>query len=74
MRLLVDLMFGKPKDDPDQHTVQLPDYVANLEKRLRIVHELARNKLKLHSDRMKKKLDYRPAVGNYKKGYAVWLY
>jgi len=40
MRLPVDLMFVKPEDDPDQPKVQLPDYVANLEERLRIVHEL----------------------------------
>jgi len=39
----VDLMFGKPEDNPDQPTVQLPDYVTNLEERLRIVHELVRN-------------------------------
>jgi len=26
MRLPVDLLFGKPEDDPGQPTVQLPDY------------------------------------------------
>jgi len=74
MRLPVDLMFSNPEDDPDQPTVQLSDYVANLEDRLRIIHELVRKKLKLKSDPMKMKLDHRPAVGNYNEGDAVWLY
>jgi len=50
MRLPVDLIFGKPEDDPDQPTIQLPDSVVNLEERLRIVHKLVRSKLKLNSD------------------------
>jgi len=37
---------------------------CSLKKESSIIHELERDKLKLNSDRMKMRLDHRPAVGN----------
>lgn len=50
MELPVDVMFARPADDSEHPTVQVPDYVTDLEERLRTIYKLVRNKLKLTND------------------------
>ncbi|KAJ8914919.1 hypothetical protein NQ315_016073 [Exocentrus adspersus] len=75
MKLLIDLIHGKPlTDDEDGDRATLSEFVASLEERLKTVHEFARNRLLLTSDRIKMRLDVRPGQNVFKEGDAVWLY
>ncbi|KAJ8909296.1 hypothetical protein NQ315_008004 [Exocentrus adspersus] len=62
MKLLIDLIHGKPleEDDEDENRTTLPESVASLAERLKRAHEFARNPLVLTSDRMKMRLDVKP--------------
>ncbi|KAJ8917903.1 hypothetical protein NQ315_002595 [Exocentrus adspersus] len=48
--------------------------ISRLEERLKTVHEFARNRLLMTSDRMKMRLDVKPGQNVFKEGDAVWLY
>ncbi|KAJ8914866.1 hypothetical protein NQ315_014879 [Exocentrus adspersus] len=75
MKLPIDLIHGKPlTEDEDGDRATLPEFVASLERRLKTVHEFARNRLLLTSDRMKMRLDVKPGQNVFKEGDAVWLY
>ncbi|KAJ8912305.1 hypothetical protein NQ315_017338 [Exocentrus adspersus] len=75
MKLPIDLIHGKPlMDVEDGNRATLPEFVASLEDRLKTVHEFARNRLLLTSDRMKMCLDVKPGQNVFKEGDAVWLY
>ncbi|KAJ8919343.1 hypothetical protein NQ315_003927 [Exocentrus adspersus] len=76
MKLPIDLIHGKPltEDDEGGDRTTLPEFVASLEERLKTVHEFARNRLLLTSDRMKMLLDMKPGQNVFKEGDAVWLY
>lgn len=45
MRLPVNLLFDRPTNELKQSTVELSDYMANLEEKLRTMHNLVRDKL-----------------------------
>lgn len=72
MRRPIDL-FGKPPAEEENHCI-LPDYVTDLEERQEKVHEFARNKVILFSERMKVRLDKESWPVNFKECDADWLY
>ncbi|KAJ8956833.1 hypothetical protein NQ318_014247 [Aromia moschata] len=52
----------------------LPEFVENLRERIDQIHRFAREKLKIHSDKMKQRLDTTSTETAFKPGDAVWLY
>ncbi|KAJ8935725.1 hypothetical protein NQ318_010575 [Aromia moschata] len=52
----------------------LPEFVENLRERMDQIHRFAREKLKIHSDKMKQRLDTTSTETAFKPGDAVWLY
>ncbi|KAJ8934659.1 hypothetical protein NQ318_017038 [Aromia moschata] len=52
----------------------LPEFVENLRERLNRIHRFASEKLKMHSDKMKQRLDTTSTEIAFKPGDAVWLY
>jgi RNase H-like domain found in reverse transcriptase/Reverse transcriptase (RNA-dependent DNA polymerase)/Integrase zinc binding domain/Integrase core domain/gag-polyprotein putative aspartyl protease len=70
LRLPVDLMFGHPVERP----VQVDDYCSQLASRLEAIHNAARDRLRLESDRMKTRYDVRANSAGFQAGDYVWLY
>lgn len=56
MKLPLDLMYGSPRDAEDSEQ-SLSEYVNDLQDRLSKVHDYARNKFMLTSNRMKTRSD-----------------
>ncbi|KAJ8957210.1 hypothetical protein NQ318_007772 [Aromia moschata] len=52
----------------------LPEFVEDLRERMDRIHQFAREKLKIHSDKMKQRLDTTSTKTAFKPGDAVWLY
>ncbi|KAJ8947621.1 hypothetical protein NQ318_002633 [Aromia moschata] len=52
----------------------LPEFVEDLRERIDRIHRFAREKLKIHSDKMKQRLDTTSTETAFKPGDAVWLY
>ncbi|KAJ8932554.1 hypothetical protein NQ318_004708 [Aromia moschata] len=52
----------------------LPEFVEDLRERMDRIHQFAREKLKIHSDKMKQRLDTTSTETAFKPGDAVWLY
>ncbi|KAJ8960600.1 hypothetical protein NQ318_013890 [Aromia moschata] len=52
----------------------LPEFVENLRERMDQIHRFSREKLKIHSDKMKQRLDTTSTETAFKPGDAVWLY
>ncbi|KAJ8948871.1 hypothetical protein NQ318_013525 [Aromia moschata] len=52
----------------------LPEFVEDLRERMDRIHRFAREKLKIHSDKMKQRLDTTSTETAFKPGDAVWLY
>ena len=71
LRLPVDLLTGRPEDEPIPQT---SDYVLNLQERLEKVHNFARNNLRLKSDKMKEYYDAKAQDDPLNEGDSVWLY
>ena len=71
LRLPVDLLFGRPEEEP---STVATDYVDALQGRLEQIHEFVRPHLKLQSDRMKERYDLKQLVKPLEVGEAVWLY
>jgi len=70
LRLPCDLLFGRPSDTPSSPE----QYVRDLESRLESVHQFARERINLVSDRMKARYDIRSTDRCFKEGDLVWLY
>ncbi|KAJ8958333.1 hypothetical protein NQ318_017479 [Aromia moschata] len=72
MKLPTDLMLGRPLEETEERS--LPEFVEDLRKRMDRIHRFAREKLKIHSDKMKQRLDTTSTETAFKPGDAVWLY
>ena len=70
LRLPCDLMFGSP-NVADQ---EVEDYADKLRKQIRDTHDLARERLKLASDKMKARYDLKANSSGFKDGDRVWFY
>lgn len=71
LRLPVDLIVGQ---SPDERKKSLPEWVVDLQERLWIVHESARDNMISASDRMKARYDLRATGPKFKVGDLVWFY
>ncbi|KAJ8948524.1 hypothetical protein NQ318_000064, partial [Aromia moschata] len=72
MKLPTDLMLGRPLEETEERS--LPEFVEDLRERMDRIHRFAREKLKIHSDKMKQRLDTTSTETAFKPGDAVWLY
>ncbi|KAJ8933461.1 hypothetical protein NQ318_011284 [Aromia moschata] len=72
MVLPTDLMLGRPLEENQERS--LPEFVGDLRERMDRIHRLAREKLKIHNDKMKQRLDTTSTETAFKPGDAVWLY
>ncbi|KAJ8946986.1 hypothetical protein NQ318_019067 [Aromia moschata] len=72
MKLPTDLILGRPLEENQERS--LPEFVDNLRERMDQIHRFAREKLKIHSDKMKQRLDTTSTETAFKPGDAVWLY
>ena len=71
LHLPTDLFIGRPEEE---QPVQKSQYARNLYTRLEMVHNYARQHLKMKSDKMKSHYDSRMKGSELKEGDAVWLY
>ena len=72
VNLPVDLLYGHPPDEQKFETVE--DYVDQLRNRMEKVHEYARMRIRIASDRMKRRYDVGSTRETFNCGDAVWLY
>ncbi|KAJ8948000.1 hypothetical protein NQ318_011887 [Aromia moschata] len=72
MKLPTDLILGHPVEENQERS--LPEFVEDLRERMDRIHRFAREKLKIHSDKMKQRLDTTSTETAFKPGDAVWLY
>ncbi|KAJ8955258.1 hypothetical protein NQ318_000285 [Aromia moschata] len=70
-RVAVDILGPLPKKNQER---SLPEFVEDLRERMDRIHQFAREKLKIHSDKMKQRLDTTSTKTAFKPGDAVWLY
>ncbi|KAJ8939774.1 hypothetical protein NQ318_023349 [Aromia moschata] len=71
-RLPTDLILGHPVEENQERS--LPEFVEDLREIMDRIHRFAREKLKIHSDKMKQRLDTTSTETAFKPGDAVWLY
>ncbi|KAJ8961921.1 hypothetical protein NQ318_021540 [Aromia moschata] len=72
MKLPTDLILGHPVEENQERS--LPEFVEDLRERMDRIHRFAREKQKIHSDKMKQRLDTTSTETAFKPGDAVWLY
>ncbi|KAJ8951466.1 hypothetical protein NQ318_000160 [Aromia moschata] len=72
MKLPTDLILGHPVEENQERS--LPEFVEDLRERMDRIHRFAREKRKIHSDKMKQRLDTTSTETAFKPGDAVWLY
>ncbi|GFT98290.1 retrovirus-related Pol polyprotein from transposon 412 [Trichonephila clavipes] len=70
LRLPCDLLFGRPPDTPSSPEV----YVQNLQARFEDVHNLARERINLRTEKMKTRYDTKATGHQFKEGDKVWFY
>ncbi|KAJ8944323.1 hypothetical protein NQ318_016130 [Aromia moschata] len=68
MKLPTDFMLGRPLEETEERS--LPEFVEDLRKRMDQIHRFAREKLKIHSDKMKQHLDTTSTETAFKPGDA----
>ncbi len=71
LRLPLDLQLGRPEEET---ALLATDYAVRLQKTVERVHNLARDHLKMMSDRMKQRYDMVIEGKNLTTGDAVWLH
>ncbi|KAK3095414.1 hypothetical protein FSP39_014389 [Pinctada imbricata] len=71
VNLPVDLIFGRPINKTTVHVTQ---HCIDLEETLLKIHDHARTKMNLESNRMKKTYDYKISYNDYSVGDLVWLH
>ncbi|GFW27160.1 hypothetical protein TNCV_93861 [Trichonephila clavipes] len=70
LRLPCDLLFGRPSD-----TSSSPEeYVQNLQARFEDVHNLARERINLSTEKMKTRYETKATGHQFKEGDKVWFY
>ncbi|GFS55317.1 retrovirus-related Pol polyprotein from transposon 412 [Trichonephila clavipes] len=70
LRLPCDLLFGRPSDTPSSPE----EYVQNLQARFEDVHNLARERINLRTEKMKTRYDTKATGHQFKEGDKVWFY
>ncbi|GFT79684.1 retrovirus-related Pol polyprotein from transposon 412, partial [Trichonephila clavipes] len=65
-----DLLFGRPPDTPSSPE----EYVQNLQARFEDVHNLARERINLRTEKMKTRYDTKTTGHQFKEGDKVWFY
>lgn len=70
LRLPCDLLFGRPPDAPSSPE----DYVCELQERLECVHEFARNRINIATEKMKTRYDTRATEHEFHEGDKVWFW
>ncbi|GFV77256.1 hypothetical protein TNCV_444861 [Trichonephila clavipes] len=70
LRLPCDLLFGRPPDTPSSPE----EYVQNLQARFEDVHNLARERINLRTEKMKTRYDTKATGHQFKEGEKVWFY
>ncbi|GFV35207.1 retrovirus-related Pol polyprotein from transposon 412 [Trichonephila clavipes] len=70
LRLPCDLLFGRPPDTPSSPE----EYVQNLQARFEDVHNLARERINLRTEKMKTRHDTKATGRQFKEGDKVWFY
>ncbi|GFV25607.1 retrovirus-related Pol polyprotein from transposon 412 [Trichonephila clavipes] len=70
LRLPCDLLFGRPPI----HLHRLREYVQNLQARFEDVHNLARERINLRTEKMKTRYDTKATGHQFKEGDKVWFY
>ncbi|GFX76589.1 retrovirus-related Pol polyprotein from transposon 412 [Trichonephila clavipes] len=70
LRLPCDLLFGRPPDTPSSPE----EYVQNLQARFEDVHNLARERIDLRTEKMKTRYDTKATGHQFKEGDKVWFY
>ncbi|KAK3091067.1 hypothetical protein FSP39_016879, partial [Pinctada imbricata] len=73
LTLPVELVMGSPNSNTNVPNTP-PEYVQQLEERLQNVHEFARTRIKLSSDKMKRHYDLNVNENQIESGDAVWLF
>ena len=68
----IDLLYCRPPEPVLPSTVD--DYVSNLRGKLEEIHEFARIRMRVASDRMKLRYDVGTTKAVFSEGDAVWLY
>ncbi|KAK3712549.1 hypothetical protein QZH41_002384 [Actinostola sp. cb2023] len=72
--LPIDLLFGRPETG-NSEVLDKSEYVQRLRQRIEVVHNFARDNLKLETDRQKKYYDHRGVHHNsFNRGDPVWLH
>ncbi|GFS77432.1 retrovirus-related Pol polyprotein from transposon 412 [Trichonephila clavipes] len=70
LRLPCDLLFGRPPDTPSSPE----EYVQNLQARFEDVHNFARERINLRTEKMKTRYDTKATGHQFKEGDKVWFY
>ncbi|KAF8778512.1 Retrovirus-related Pol polyprotein like [Argiope bruennichi] len=70
LRLPCDLLFGRPPDVPSSPE----EYVHELQERLESVHEFARNRIDIATEKMKTRYDTRATGHEFHEGDKVWFW
>ncbi|GFW88127.1 retrovirus-related Pol polyprotein from transposon 412 [Trichonephila clavipes] len=70
LRLPCDLLFGRPPDTPSSPE----EYVQNLQARFEDVHNLARERINLRTEKMKTRYDTKSHRTSIQEGDKVWFY
>ncbi|GFT26238.1 retrovirus-related Pol polyprotein from transposon 412 [Trichonephila clavipes] len=70
LRLPCDLLFGRSPDTPSSPE----EYVQNLQARFEDVHNLARERINLRTEKMKTRYDTIATGHQFKEGDKVWFY
>ncbi|GFS63194.1 hypothetical protein TNCV_1496361 [Trichonephila clavipes] len=70
LRLPCDLLFGRPPYTPSSPE----EYVQNLQARFEDVHNLARERINLRTEKMKTRYDTKATGHQFKEGDKVWFY
>ncbi|GFT11289.1 retrovirus-related Pol polyprotein from transposon 412 [Trichonephila clavipes] len=65
-----DLLFGRPPDTPSSPE----EYVQNFQARFEDVHNLARERINLRTEKMKTRYDTKATGHQFKEGDKVWFY
>ena len=71
LNLPIDLLYGRP---PREKVSNIDDYLSNLQRRMENVHEFARIRMRVASDKMKKRYDASATRIVFEPDELVWLF
>lgn len=74
VELPVDLLYGRPPRNGKETNTANTEYVEELIERMRKIHDHARDRMRLTSDRQKKYYDLKTSDPEFRIGDRVWMY